>query len=190
MMCDRVSVGIVMNMINNEKPLNVLDIGAGYGFWGYILKAHLDHEPTVTGIEINPDNYARLERLNLYDHLIECDASIIPNYWIWSTKSYDLAILSHVVEHMEKERALKLLSHLKHQCDQVIVICPEGDALCVGGEFGSSHISKWTAEDFRGIGMSVRRLALSHRAGRVVSCFERFYFKLKGLTRGGVLIAW
>lgn len=189
-MYEHVGAEIVMNLINDEKALNVLDIGSGFGFWGYMLKAQMDHEPTVTGVEKNPQCYERLERLGLYDVLYLGDATTIPDRPYWKNRDYDLAILSHVVEHMEKEKANTLLLYLKRLCDQIIVICPEGDTLCDHETPEFAHISTWTTEDFKKLGMNVRQVAYSHIAGRVVSFFERFYFKLKGLPRGGVLVAW
>ena len=187
MMYDHLGVGIVLDLIPTDIPLKVLDIGSGYGYWGYILKAYLEYEPTIWGIEVNPKCIRRLKRLGIYDFIIEGNAN---SHDLWAINNYNLAILSHFVEHIKKKEALDLISILKTKCDQIIIVCPEGDAICENDEIGFSHLSKWTKKDFEKIGMQSLQLALSHRAGRVVSQFERLYFKLKGLTRWGILIAW
>jgi phospholipid N-methyltransferase len=186
MMYNHIGVGIVMDLIEKEPPLSVLDIGPGFGFWGYMVKAYLDLEPYITGVEINPNCVSRLKRLNLYDRIWTGDASDLGE---WSKDNYDLAVLSHVIEHLETDEAIQLIAHLKTITHKIIIICPEGDALVQHEQPGYSHLSQWTASDFRELGFKARSVAFSHRAGRVVSLFERLYFKLKGLKRGGVVIA-
>lgn len=187
MMYDHLGVGFVLDLIPTDIPLKVLDIGSGYGYWGYILKAYLEYEPIIWGVEINPDCIKRLKRLGIYDFIIEGNAN---SHDLWATNNYNLAILSHVIEHIEKKEALNLISILKTKCNQIIIVCPEGDNLHENNEPGFSHLSKWMKKDFEKIGMQSHQLAICNKAGRVVSQFERTYFKLKGLTRWGILIAW
>jgi hypothetical protein len=189
MMYEHAGAERVMGLIPTDRALSVLDIGPGFGFWGYTLKAHLDHEPSLTGVELNPGAYERLKRLGLYDTLYLGDARTIPERKFWENSRFDLALLSHVVEHMKKTEVVSLLLYLRGTCDQVIIICPERAHLSEHPEPGFSHVSRWRKKDFERLGMHTLKIDYSHRAGRVVSYFERFYFWLKA-GRGGVIIAW
>jgi SAM-dependent methyltransferase len=177
-------LSFAFNLIRQDKSLNILDIGAGKGFWGFILKSMLRKKPTITAIEIYPSHIDTLKQLNLYDTIVEGDATKI------NFISYDLCILSHVVEHIEKEKVYNLISILKNSCKQIIILCPEGNTISDVFGLGQSHISKWNIKDFRNIGMNVKHIPFSNRAGKVVSLFERFYFWLRNTKSKGVLVAW
>jgi SAM-dependent methyltransferase len=189
MILENYGAGLALSLISKDKPLKILDIGPGLGYWGFMLKVLLDHEPHLTGVELNPDTIARLKRLHLYDLIYEDDARRLGE---WFEKKYDTAILSHFIEHIPKRDGIALLKSLSLICDQIIVLCPEGDTKTKStiDIEGSAHVSAWTMRDFEKLSFRTRHIRYSIRAGRVVTYFEKIYFKLKGLKRGGVLVAW
>jgi SAM-dependent methyltransferase len=167
----------------------ILDIGSGYGFFGWVLRAHRTGTPYIVGIEINPERRERAREIGMYD------ANLLGDVFAWTPRSeYDLIILSHVVEHLPKEEALGLIEKMKEFCrGRIIVTSPEGDTrkpLAEGDPPHDEHISIWREEDLQKIGFKTRHMRFSHRAGRVVCLFERFYFWMKRIRRGGVLVGW
>lgn len=187
MMLEHHGLSVAFNTIPTDKPLKILDIGAGYGFWGFILKSMLKHEPTITAIEISSSHVDRLKRLNFYEKIIEGDATEID---FSKMDNYDVALLSHVVEHIEKEKAIHLLKSLMKTCEQIIILCPEGNALSEIGINGASHLSIWIERDLQRLGFTTQHIRFSHRAGRAAVLFEKVWFWLRRIKRGGVITAW
>lgn len=182
----------VFDLIPKDRPLKILDIGTGFGMWGYFLKVLLDNDPEIYGVEINQDRIKRLDRImGVYKKLYEGD---IRNEslrdCVLRNKLIDVVLMCHVIEHLSKEDSLKLLSELRHMSHKIIVLCPDGGIEYKADWIGGAHLSVWKKRDFEKIGMNVKRIPYSYRAGKVVSIFERIYFSLKGIKQNGVLVAW
>ena len=193
-------VQFILNHIipKNLENVKVLDLGIGFGFYGWALKAHGYHgnpyeakgfvgTPYIVGVEVNPDRANHTEKFGLYDevHVLDVTKEIPEG-------EYGVIILSHLIEHLSKEEAKKLLSKLEAMCTGIIVIaCPygntTGDLEPMSLDF---HISSWYEKDFNDLGYNTRHLRFSHRAGRAIALFEAFWYKLRGKRRGGVLVAW
>lgn len=170
--------------------LKVLDVGFGFGFYGWALTTWKKGRSHIVGIDINPDRVERQIELGIYDEVFCKDI----NEWL-PVESFDLIIASHVVEHLEKDDGLKLLERLQAKCrGRLIVACPEGDTLSIemrdSVKYYDVHVSVWRARDLRQLGFKVKQMSYSDRAGRVVSWFERVWFWLRGLGQRGVLVAW
>ena len=167
----------------------ILDVGSGYGFFGWALRAHRQGTPYIVGIEINPERLKRLKEIGMYDLLLNEDV----REWT-PDEPFDLIIVSHLIEHLSKEEGIRLIEKLMKFCQgSIIVTCPEGDTRAPLDEDDppdDEHISVWVVEDLEKLGLRTRHMSFSHRGGRATCLFERFWFWLKGLNRGGVLIGW
>jgi len=168
----------------------VVDIGPGYGYWGFMLKMYRTNPPEkLIGIEILPENIERLHRLNLYDEIIHADCR--EEFKAWTPKSVDITIMSHVIEHMEKEDGEDLLEALADLARElVVVICPEGDTLFERDFTGGSHLSIWRERCFKKHGYETHHHRWATRAGRATVLFERLWFWLRRVPRGGNVVAW
>lgn len=167
----------------------ILDVGCGVGFFGYALRAFRDGEFNITGVDINLDRIKKCHKMNLYNQLYNTD---ILN-WV-SHDEYDLIIVSHLVEHLSKIDGIKLISKLRWFTRNILIVtAPYGDTraeLDEGDYPDDEHISIWESKDLIDLGFKTRHMRFSHRAGRIVSIFERIWFRLRGIKRGGVLVGW
>jgi len=192
-------VQFILNHIipKNLEGVKVLDLGIGYGFYGYALKAYgyqgnphqakeFTGTPYIVGVEIDPERAAHTRKYGLYDEVHTLDVTKeLP------LDEYGVIILSHLIEHLDKEEALTLLARLEKMCTGVIVVaCPYGDTTGLEPMSHDSHISAWTEHDFKPLGYKTRHMRFSHRAGRAVALFESFWYWLRGKRRGGILVAW
>ncbi|MEY2703235.1 MAG: hypothetical protein RLY43_1873 [Bacteroidota bacterium] len=110
-----------IRQINFVKSCNsVFDIGAGDGFWGKLVK-HLKPESCVIGIELCSEYIVNNHLNNYYNAII--NESVVDI----SDKIYgDLVIASDVLEHLEKEQALKVIKDLTRNFKWVIINTPYG----------------------------------------------------------------
>jgi len=193
-------VQFILNHIipKNLENVKVLDLGIGFGFYGWALKAHGYHgnpyeakgfvgTPYIVGVEVNPERAKHTEKFGLYDEVHVMDVTKeLPE------GKYGVRIVSHLIEHLSKEDALILIHKLEAMGPGVIVFaCPygntTGDLEPMSLDF---HISSWYEKDFNDLGYKTRHLRFSHRAGRAIALFEAFWYWLRGSRRGGVLVAW
>lgn len=64
---------IINRIIPDVKGLKILDVGIGFGFWGWVMKALKAGKCHLTGVEINDYYISLQDKLNIYDEIIPMD---------------------------------------------------------------------------------------------------------------------
>jgi hypothetical protein len=128
----------------HPTPRRVLDIGAGFGKYGVLLREYLDPTPDVVdGVEAW-EPYIRPHRLNgIYRRLYSCPAQDIdPD----TLAGYDLVVMGDVIEHIDKAIAIEFLD----RCPGWIVIATPVDHFDTdpGLPPTEAHVSHWAVADF------------------------------------------
>jgi hypothetical protein len=147
------SLTMVMEHVSRLHPTRVLDIGAGYGKWGYLVREALDFIPgrlqpstwqvEIDGLEIFPTGSPLAEWV--YDRMLVGNALDM----LGTLREYDLVILGDVIEHFTKADGLRLLRTLLEQNRNVIVVTPM-DFFEQNAEENAheQHLSLWSQDDF------------------------------------------
>jgi len=93
--------------IPKDKSAKILDIGCGYGQFLFALKQQ-GHE-NIKGIDINNEsiNECRNKGLNVEQ------ITDIRDFAKQATEKFDLITMSHVLEHIDKEKIIDTLAHIK-----------------------------------------------------------------------------
>jgi 2-polyprenyl-3-methyl-5-hydroxy-6-metoxy-1,4-benzoquinol methylase len=132
----------IIHLVWESHPKSVLDVGPGWGKAGILLREYVDPELEVDAVEAW-DGYRTPRLQAVYDTLIGADVCELSDYEL---QRYDLVLMIEVIEHIEKDRALKLIDRIP---GEVVVCTPE--------EFFENptdlpdterHVSHWTASDF------------------------------------------
>ncbi|MFC1723800.1 methyltransferase domain-containing protein, partial [Nanoarchaeota archaeon] len=144
------------------RPLNlphfkVLDIGCGFGKWGYLIRDNFDvmfyqnfkkedWKIDITGVEpftkcltpIQRETYNRIYEKDIFDIIDDLD-------------KYDFIIMGDVIEHFEKDKAHQLLKKLFNHSDNILISTPNGflPQNAWGGNKREIHKSGWKLEDFK-----------------------------------------
>jgi hypothetical protein len=154
----------ILEFINKLDPKSVLDVGAGFGRWGFLCRCHFGGGISLT---VKPDQELRIDAVEafepnvnpayqaVYNNTYRGDArTIIPGLGI-----YDVIICSHMIEHLEKNEAWQLIDNMRaHARMAVILALPFNDPLrgpMDGNEY-EAHKSVWTEADFQNSGALVR----------------------------------
>lgn len=153
------SISYVLQQITRLKPTSVLDVGVGFGKWGFLCREYLDvfhgrvyrhqWQTRIDGIEAFVGYYEafREAQWQVYDKIIQ---GRIEDE-IDKLENYDLVILGDVVEHLEKPVALRVLRALKRKAKHLILSLPLGDGwldnVVVAGNDYEKHKSSWTQRD-------------------------------------------
>jgi ubiquinone/menaquinone biosynthesis C-methylase UbiE len=144
-------IPILINLIKKLRPKTIMDIGFGYGKYGFLIREYLrekdgaNWQPVkkIDGIEAF-SNYVSTIQKEIYDNIFIGDATNM------EIKDYDLYLMIECIEHMNKEKALNLLDRITKK-GKVIVTTPkkytkQGE---MHGNKYEKHISHWTKEDFK-----------------------------------------
>lgn len=137
-------------------PQKVLDIGVGFGKWGFLFREYGDifrgnlkpenWKIEINGIEAFP-NYKTPNYDYVYNNVIFDDILNVYQDQI----GYDFVFAGDVIEHLEKEDALKVINFLKNNNKIVVISIPLTDVWAQGEVFGNKyeeHKSVWFKEDF------------------------------------------
>lgn len=134
----------VLDVIARERPHTVLDVGAGYGKYGFLAREFGDAE-RVDAIDVTPPRFAA------YDHVWTGDLREIDRLIPPDAPRYDLALFIDVIEHLDKPDAYTLLDRLVARARKVLVTTPWGfRPQEVPGMPYETHRSGWLPWDFQG----------------------------------------
>lgn len=97
---------------NFMTDASILDVGACDGKWRKLL----EHYPNVDAVEIFPKNAERIR--NMYRIVYQADIADLKYDY------YDLIIFGDVIEHMQVEKAQKVLEYARQRCRDMIVGVP------------------------------------------------------------------
>jgi hypothetical protein len=132
---------MMVERIRAMKPRRIIDVGAGPGKWGRILR---DVAP-VTALEIWPPYVEEFNLSTIYPDVVCEDARL---YIGWEL--FDVAILGDVLEHMPKDDARALVARLDLAGVSSFLSIPVTDCPQRGDPFGNpyeEHVAQWTHDE-------------------------------------------
>ena len=144
----------VLHVIEQVRPARVLDVGVGFGKWGFLCREILDvyyervqpetWTTVIDGIEIY-EPYRNPTWALAYNQIHIGDArELLP-----TLGQYDLIIACDVIEHFEKADGNKLIDELLRHAPVLIMTTPAGYAP-QGAAYGNeheTHLSTWSEAD-------------------------------------------
>ncbi len=159
------TIPYVISVIKQIKPVSILDVGIGFGKWGYLFREYTD----IIESEIDPARYLkenwkiRIEGIEgfstylheghnyIYDKLYIGDAlEIIP-----TLNRYDVIFFGDIIEHFQLETGKKLLQNAIEHCNKCILITTPkyntNQGILLNNPL-EKHQSVWTIGDFKSIG--------------------------------------
>jgi len=163
MLSERCNITPVTNLLVWANPKSVLDVGVGFGTYGFLARAYLDvwrgrlfkksWQTIIDGIEY----YKEFENpvYNFcYNTVFYGDAKdILP-----VLKKYDVVILFHVLEHMEKNQAIQVLAEAHHHAEKMIIVGVPATFFQTGCENwpAEQHRCHFTTQEFRDLKFNVQ----------------------------------
>jgi tetratricopeptide (TPR) repeat protein len=153
-----VHVSQCLALILQTDPASVLDVGCGFGTWGFLCRTQLDvgkgnvqpetWQRRIDGLEYF-EPYIQSHHRSLYDQIIIGDIRDLAA----TIDRYDLIIAGDVIEHLEKDEAKLVVEQLYEKADKALLInIPLGEGWDhpeQHGNPGELHRSKWCPEDFQ-----------------------------------------
>jgi len=149
----------IIELIIETNPVKLLDIGIGYGKYGFLAREYLElwepgaaydsHKRQIDGIEAFDAYITPLHRL-IYDQIFSGDArDILPLL----SDRYDLVLMIDVLEHFTYDDGLKVLEECRRCGRNILISVPRimSEQEEVYGNPFETHRYNWKRKDFSGI---------------------------------------
>ena len=139
------NVPVIVRTITRLDPQRVLDVGPGYGRYGFLFRERVDEfrwERRLDGVDAFPDYVERSRTGFLYDRFFTGDflAVEIP-------EEYDLVLMIDVLEHFRDADAERALAKALALAPAVLIATPLGyEQQEMHGNPYEEHHSEWPAE--------------------------------------------
>jgi hypothetical protein len=146
----------IVNLIVHLAPASVLDIGPGFGKYGFLCREYLDcwtdrgqgygkFSTRIDAIEVFEKYLTPVHRF-IYNRVYIGNAlDLLPTL----ETDYDLTLMIDVLEHFEKDEGKRLLMSALAKTKSLLVSVPR-DLGSQGALFGNeheAHRAEWTAQD-------------------------------------------
>lgn len=143
-----------MDVILARQPRSVLDIGCGWGKYGFLLREYLDQwerQVTIDAVEGFPGYLDRSPAHKIYDEIHEGG---FPDVEV--PGHFDLVLMIDVLEHFTPDDGAAAVARALELGDAVVICTPVGYEQ--GAEFGNDleiHRSSWTETALKTLGHPV-----------------------------------
>ena len=106
----------VLGVLLRVKPNSMVDVGCGYGFWGFIAKRHINSLSYVVGLDLDRDRLIKAKVA--YDDMVLADAKKLP----FRASSFDAVLAIEVLHGLEGDKLTTTLQQIKEICKRVAII--------------------------------------------------------------------
>jgi len=146
----------IQRFLTTIKPQRILDIGAGAGKLGSMVRA-VTPTAHVVAVEIDPDYVTRFRLAETYDQVLQFNCmNLLSDAHLETT--YDVVFFGDVIEHLRKSEGRDLLEFLIYRAAWILVQVPLRYVQnSVDGHASEAHISVWTPSDFSNYDIIVQR---------------------------------
>jgi hypothetical protein len=137
----------MFNKIINSQNTIILDVGAGEGKWGKLLK---DQVSRIDALEVWMQYIVNFELNKYYDNVTK---DLVESFKDFSI--YDIVILGDVLEHLKYFDAVKLINKLKKEVKQIYLTIPISDCPQDGEILGNpfeTHLYQWKDKELQELG--------------------------------------
>lgn len=129
---------------------SILDVGCGQGYPMRLIRIVMDPK-RVVGVDLFENYIKEAKKAKLHDEYVISDIRKLK----FPSKSFDIVLASHVIEHLPKKDTKKFISNLERIArKQVIIATPIGEMYHppVDGNTLQLHLSHFFPKDFKILG--------------------------------------
>src|SRR4030095_7951324 len=154
---DTAQISTIVDLVQIINPKSVLDVGCGYGKYGFLLQEYLmgdiwDKNRTVVDAVEGYKAYISDVQKAIYNQIFYCNAM---NFGEYLKRYYDVIIIIDAFEHLSVEDGKKFIEECLRNCKYLLISVPR----FVGPQMGltddpnkfEEHRSFWTRKMFKSI---------------------------------------
>lgn len=149
----------VISHIRKVKPTSILDIGCGFGKWGFLFREYLD---IMCGRYNKEDWNVKIDAVEIFEpYITPVHKHVYNEIHIGDITDvlpqlghYDMIFSSDCLEHIEREKGEQLLYAIERHSNKQMLCVPLTDVWLgsqgtVFGNEAEAHISAWYDNDFK-----------------------------------------
>lgn len=134
----------------------VLDVGCGYGLFGYMLRMEKGYRGELIGVDAHAPHVKKLKEHSgaVYSSLVVADARHLP----FKSGAVETVLASEVIEHIPREGGLELIEEAERVGSRLVLITtPRGHLPQEQHRAGDleEHLSEWSEGDFTSRGYGI-----------------------------------
>lgn len=187
---DTAQISTIVDLIQIINPKSALDIGCGYGKYGFLTKEYLmghvwDKNNTIVNAVEGYESYISEMQRAIYNDIFICDAMDFSKYL---TRDYDLVTIIDAFEHLSVEDGKKFISEILKHSKYLLISVPRYVGIQKGLEDDPNkleeHRAFWTRSMFKQVGECIiipnnarKTIALFSRDGKFTPEIEKFRSK-------------
>ena len=137
----------IAEIIKLVRPKNFLDLGAGAGKYGLMVK-EINPAIEAVAVEIQKDYIEKFGLRSIYNQVwnVSVIDIIQPKYF---DSIFDVVMVGDILEHLKKSESIDLLNFLIYRCRWIIIEFPHMYLQNIVDNYPSeAHISVWAERDF------------------------------------------
>lgn len=141
---------LMIDRILSGPHQRVLDVGAGDGKWGKLLKGLVPH---LLALEVWPGYIKKYHLNDIYDVVIHGDLVKFDRF-----SEFDVIILGDVLEHLKRTDAIAVIDRLRQSGTRVFLTIPISKCVQDGTVYGNpyeTHLDQWSHEELEAISWKV-----------------------------------
>jgi len=154
---DTAQISTIIDLIQVLNPDSILDVGCGYGKYGYLSREYLmgnlwDKNKTLINAVEGFEKYITETQRSIYNEIFICDAMNFPKYL---NRNYDLVLIIDAFEHLSVENGRKFIEEVTKKAKYLLISIPRFVVTQKGytedlNKF-EEHRSFWTRDMFKSI---------------------------------------
>lgn len=160
---DAIQISQIMQLILETKPNSVLDIGVGFGKYGFLCREYLelwdgrniygDWKHRIDGVEVYKHYITSLQNM-IYDNIYIGNALYVLNE---IDLLYDMILLIDILEHFTYKQGKALLNSCKTKGKSIIISTPKKvtPQKAVFGNVFEEHRFQWKLSHFKFLNFTV-----------------------------------
>ena len=134
----------IRHILEITQPQKVLDVGAGQGKYGKLIRQFDLASTRVTAVECDPALQASLLAEGGYADVWPITAQQLLDR---PSETYDMVIMGDVIEHLKHSDGRDLLEFLNYRATFIMIVTPECMPMNLG-VFYEGHNSLWRPDSF------------------------------------------
>lgn len=135
---------LALYLLRQINPSRILDIGAGEGKYGRLIRSGGHHDWHLTAVEYEPQRADELKAMG-YDEVLSVSAMALLDR---PADIYEVVILGDVIEHFRKSEGQDLLEFLNYRSAYIFIVTPESMPMSTAN-FYEGHNSLWAPQAMR-----------------------------------------
>lgn len=156
------NIPIILNVVAAKNPKKIIDVGAGMGKYGLLLreqyisslaeKRDLQPNDDIVIDAIEDTEYFTKFRNSMLKAIYNTvfEKSVFNCVDVFAMGNYDMTLMIDVIEHWEKDDTMSLLTEILPYTN-VLISTPKRTGMYKDHFYGDPrhHITQWTEEDFK-----------------------------------------